>query len=157
MTDLVRLLALATTLFVAAVVLGFAARRWRGARVVVAGIGPVCSLAVLLYFLIEGSTSYCTGTGATFRCSEVTYASTWGVRGSAAVAVVMILTMAPLVSAWLHNRTPAVVAAIALPAMLVLFGFELAAWIPAWAGVLAAAIAGPPSTERAAKETVPRI
>jgi hypothetical protein len=41
--------------------------------------------------------------------------------------------------------------------MLVLFGFELAAWIPAWAGVLAAAIAGPPSTERAAKETVPRV
>ena len=67
MTDLVRLLALATTLFVAAIVLGFAARRWYGARVVAAGIGPVCSLAVLLYFLIEGTSSYCTGTGATFR------------------------------------------------------------------------------------------
>ena len=157
MTDLMSLLTLATTLFVAAIVLGFAARRWRGLRVVVAGIGPVCSLAVLLYFLIEGTTSYCTGTGATFRCSEVTYASTWGVRGSAAVAVVVVLTMAPVVSAWLHNRAPAVVAAIALPAMLGLFGFELAAWIPAWAGVLAAGIAGPPSTEPAAKETVPRI
>jgi len=156
MTDLMRLLVLATTLFVAAILVGFAARRWRGARVVVAGIGPVCSLAVLLYFLIEGTTSYCTGAGATFRCSEVTYASTWGVRGSAAVAVVMMLTMAPLVSAWLHNRAPAVVAAIALPALLLLFGFDLAGWIPAWAGVLAAAIAGPPSTERAAKERVPR-
>ena len=157
MTDLVRLLVLASALLVAAIVLGFAARRWHGARVVVAGIGPACSLAVLLYFLIEGTTSRCSGSGATFRCTEVTYASTWGVRGSAAVAVVMILTMAPLVSAWFHNRVPAVVAAIALPAMLPLFGFELAAWVPAWAGVLAAAIAGPPSTERAAKETAPRI
>jgi hypothetical protein len=157
MTDLERLLALATTLFVAAILLGFAAQRRRGLRVLVAGIGPVCSLAVLLYFLIEGSSSYCSGAGATFRCTEVTYASTWGVRGSATVAVVMILTMAPLVSAWLHNRAPAVVAAIALPAMLGLFGFELAAWIPAWAGVLAAAIAGPPSPERAANEAVPRV
>lgn len=155
MTDLMRLLALAGALFVAAIALGFAARRWRGARVVVAGVGPVCSLAVLLYFLIEGSSSYCTGAGATFRCTEVTYASTWGVRGSAAVVVAVILTMAPLVSAWLRNRAPAVVAAVALPATLALFGFELVAWIPAWAGVLAAAIAGPPSTERAAKETVP--
>src|SRR5438445_12986679 len=127
MTDLVRLLALATTLFVAAIVLGFAARRWYGARVVAAGIGPVCSLAVLLYFLIEGTTSYCTGTGATFRCSEVTYASTWGVRGSAAVVVVLILTMAALVSAWRHNRAPAVTSAIALPAMLGFVGFALVA------------------------------
>jgi hypothetical protein len=120
----------------------------RYVRLVLAGIGPLYSVAVLVYSLLEGSTSNCTGSGGTFRCTEVTYASTWGFGGSVAVGVVMVLTMAPLVSAWLRNRIPSVVAAIALPIAIILFTSALGAWTPAWVAVLAAAIAGPPSRGR---------
>ncbi len=143
------------TLFVAAILVGLAGRRWRSARLVLAGVGPLYSVAVLLYSLVEGSTSNCTGTGGTFQCVEVTYASTWGVSGSLAVAVVMILTAAPLASVWLRTRLPSIVAAIALPVVIGSFAVGLEAWVPAWAAVLAAAIAGPPSRERETKESVP--
>jgi hypothetical protein len=120
----------------------------RYARLLLVGIGPVYSVAVLVYSLVEGSTSICTGTGGTFRCVEVTYASTWGLAVSLAVAIVLILTFAPLVSAWLRNRIPSVVAAIVLPVVIVAFWANLSPWLPAWIGVLAAAIAGPPSAGR---------
>lgn len=139
-----RLLTAAAALGVVAIVLGMVGRRWRSARVVLTVLGPLYSVVVLAYYLIEGSSSHCTGSGVTFRCSETTYASAWGVPGTVAVGVVMILSMAPLVSAWLRNRAPAVVAAIALP--LVIGSIVIGpAWLPAWAAVLAAAIAGPPS------------
>jgi hypothetical protein len=138
-------------LFVAALLLGLAGRRWRYVRLVLVGIGPVYSVAVLVYSLVEGSTSICTGSGGTFRCTEVTYASTWGFGGSVAVGVVVILTMAPLVSAWLGSRIPAVAAVIALPIVMIFFTTELAAWTPAWAAIVAAAIAGPPSGGREVK------
>ncbi len=142
---------------VAAVVLGISGTRLRSVRLVLVAIGPLYSLGVLLYSLVEGSTSICTGTGGTFRCTEVTYASTWGVAGSVAVAVVVILTMTPLVSAWRRTRLPSVAAALALPVVMVLFADVLAPWAAAWAAVLAAAIAGPPTTERDAKETAPKV
>ncbi|OLD50855.1 MAG: hypothetical protein AUI42_01335 [Actinobacteria bacterium 13_1_40CM_2_65_8] len=119
----------------------------RYVRLVLAGIGPLYSVAVLAYSLLEGSSSICTGSGGTFRCTEVTYASTWGFGGSVAVGIVMILTMAPLLSGWLRNRIPSVVAAIALPIVLISFTSGLAAWTPAWVAILAAAIAGPPSAK----------
>lgn len=119
----------------------------RSVRLVLVAIAPVYSLFVLAYSLVEGATSICTGIGGTFRCTEVTYASTWGVAGSLAVAVAMLLTMAPLASAWLRKRVPSVVAAIALPVVIAAFPVALAAWVPAWAAVLAVAIAGPPSRE----------
>lgn len=133
--------------FVAAVVLGIAGTQLRSVRLVLVAIGPLYSLGVLLFSLVEGSTSICTGTGGTFRCTEVTYASTWGGAGSVAVAIVVILTMTPLASAWRRTRWPSVGAAIAMPVVMVLFAGVLAPWAPAWAAVLAAAIAGPPSRE----------
>jgi hypothetical protein len=120
----------------------------RYVRLALVGIGPLYSVAALVYSLLEGSTSNCTGSGGTFRCTEVTYASTWGFGRSVAVGVVIVLTMAPLVSAWLRNRAPSVVVAIALPIVMIVFWSELAAWTPAWAAVVAAAIAGPPSGGR---------
>lgn len=139
---------LVTVASVVAILLGLAGRRWRQLRLVLAGIGPLYASAVLIYSLIEGSTSICTGTGGTFRCTEVTYASTWGLGGSVAVGVSMVLTLGPLLSVWLGNRIPSVVASIALPIALI-FTIAPAAWLPAWAAVLAAAIAGPPSDEKA--------
>lgn len=157
MTAALGALTLVIALFVAAILLGLAGRRWRSTRLVVAGIGPVYSVAVLLYSLVEGASSICTGEGGTFRCTEVTYASTWSVGGAVAVAIVMILTMAPLASAWVRNRIPSVVAAVALPIVVLSFTTTLAAWVPAWAAVLAAAIAGPPSGRPETKDAAPKI
>lgn len=157
MTAALGALTLVIALFVAAILLGLAGRRWRSTRLVLAGMGPLYSVAVLLYSLVEGATSICTGEGGTFRCTEVTYASTWGVGGSVAVAVVMILTMAPLASAWLRNRIPSVVAAVTLPIAMLSFTTAVAAWVPAWAAVLAAAIAGPPSGGRDIKDAAPKV
>lgn len=140
-------LTLGLALLVGSIVLGIAGRRLRSVRLVLVAIAPLYSLGVLVYSLVEGSTSICTGTGGTFRCTEVTYASTWGVAGSLAVAVAMVLTVAPLASAWLRNRVASVVAAIALLVVIGAFALAPAAWLPAWAAVLAAAIAGPPSSE----------
>ncbi len=140
-----RFFALVAGLLVAAIVAGLVGRRWRNARQVLTAIGPIYSLGVLGYSLIEGSTSICTGTGPTFTCDEVTYASTWGALGSVAVGFAVILTVAPLASAWWRTRIPSIVVAVALPAVIALFFGVLAAWVPAWAAVLAAAIAGPPS------------
>jgi hypothetical protein len=139
-------LTLIAVLTVTGIVVGLAGGRWRRLRLALALIGPLYAAAVLIYSLAEGSTSICTGTGGTFRCTEVTYASTWGVGGSVAVGVATVLTMAPLMSVWLRNRIPSVVASIALPIVLT-FTIGPAAWLPAWAAVLAAAVAGPPSSE----------
>lgn len=141
--DLLGSLTLVIGLFFAAIVLGLAGRRWRSVRRALVAIGPLYSLGVVLYFVVEGTSSVCTGAGATFRCAEVTYASTWGVQGSLEVGLVVILTMTPIASAWLRNRVPSLLAAIALPVVISLFAATLAAWVPAWAGVVAAAIAGP--------------
>lgn len=143
--DLLGSLTLVTGLFITAIVVGLAGRRWRSVRLALVAIGPLYSAGVLLYFVVEGSSSVCTGSGATFRCSEVTYASTWGLQKSLEVGLVMILTMAPIASAWLRNRTPSLVAALALPVVISLLAATLAAWVPAWAGVVAATIAGPPT------------
>jgi len=143
-------LAVVITLFVAAILLGLAGRRWLSARLPLAVVGPLYAAAVLIYSLVEGSTSTCTGTGGTFQCVEQTYASTWGVGGSMA-------TLAPLASAWLRSRIPSLVAAIALPVVIGSFAVDLVAWVPAWAAVLAAAIAGPPSRLRETKEPAPRV
>jgi hypothetical protein len=45
-----------------------------------------------------------------------------------------------------------VTAAVLLPLVIGAFLTGLIPWVPAWAGVLAAAIAGPPSRERTSKE-----
>ncbi len=140
---------------VVAILVGLAGRRWRQLRLVLAGIGPLYAAAVFIYSLVEGSTSICTGTGGTFRCTEVTYASTWGLGGSVAVGASMVLTLGPLLSVWLRNRIPSVVASIALPIVLV-FTVSPASWLPAWAAVLAAAVAGPPSGDRTTA-TAPKV
>lgn len=99
----------------------------------------------LLYYTLEGSVSECVGAGATFRCTEETYASEWGAGEWAVVGVVVFLTLAPIVSAALRGRLPSILAAIGLPLLLAIYPGFLWAWVPAWAAVLAAAIAGPPS------------
>jgi hypothetical protein len=138
-------------LLVAAIALGLIGRWRRSLRVFLAWIGPLYSLGILAYFLFEGAGSECDGAGATFHCWEISYASTWGLQGSVMVALLVLLSLAPLLSVRLHWRAPAVVAAIAMPLVFVIYLPGLWPWVPAWAAALGAAIAGPPSREASAK------
>jgi hypothetical protein len=139
-------------LLVAAIGLGLIGRRRRSLRVFLAWIGPLYSLGLLAYFLFEGAGSECDGAGATFHCWEISYASTWGPQGSLMVALLVVLSLAPLLSVLLHRRVPAVVAAIAMPLVFAVYLPALWPWAPAWAAALGAAIAGPPSREASAKD-----
>jgi hypothetical protein len=140
-------------LLVAAIALGLIGLRRRSLRVFLAWIGPLYSVTILAYFLFEGAGSECAGAGATFHCWEISYASTWGLQGSLMVAVLMLLSFAPLLSARLHWRAPAVVAAIAMPLVFAIYLTGLWPWAPVWAAALGSAIAGPPSREASAKGT----
>ena len=138
-------------LLVAAIVLGLFGLRRRSLRVFLAWIGALYSVGILIYYLFEGAGSECDGAGATFHCWEISYASTWGVQGSLMVAVLMLLSLAPLLSVRMHSRVPAVVAAIAMPLVIAISLTGLWPWAPACAAALGAAIAGPPSREASAK------
>ena len=140
-------------LVLVAVVVGLMGRRRRSLRVIASWIGPVYSLALFFYFVFEGAGSQCAGSGATFHCWEVTYASRWGWQGSLAVAILMLLSFAPVVAAMLRNRIPSAVAAVATPIVIATSVIGLVAWAPAWAAALAAAVAGPPSGEPSPKKT----
>jgi hypothetical protein len=131
-----------------AVALGLIGRRWRAMRSFLVVIGPLYALAIFAFFQVEGAGSECAGAGATFHCWEITYASTWGVYGWVVVGVVMVLSMAPIASALMRRRAPTVAAALLLALVIGVYLTGLVLWVPAWAGVLAAAIAGPPSRER---------
>jgi hypothetical protein len=137
----------------AGVLLGLAGRRWRPFQTYLVFLAPIAAAVPLLYYVIEGSVSECSGAGATFRCVEVTYASSWDASGWTLVGAVILLTLAPGVSAWLRNALPSVLVAIALPVLFAIYPVFLWSWVPAWAFVLAAAIAGPPSRETNAKGT----
>ncbi|HAC46527.1 MAG TPA: hypothetical protein DCF65_10740 [Chloroflexi bacterium] len=139
-------------LLVAAIALGLIGQRRRSLRVFLAWIGPLYSLGILAYFLFEGVGSQCDGAGATFHCWEISYASTWGLQGSVMVALLVLLSLAPLLSVLIHRRAPAVVAAIAMPLVFAVYLPGLWPWAPAWAAALGAAIAGPPSREASAKD-----
>src|SRR3982074_3659563 len=152
--EVVRTAAALAALLVLAVVIGLMGRRRRSLRVIVSWIGPLCSVTLFFYFVFEGAGSQCAGSGATFHCWEVTYASKWGLQGSLAVAVLMLLSFAPVVSAMLRNRMPSVVAAVAMPVVIATYLVGLWAWAPAWAAALAAAVAGPPSREPSPQKTV---
>lgn len=133
-----------------AVAMGLIGRRWRAMRSFLAVIGPLYALTIFVFFQFEGAGSDCAGSGPTFHCWEISYASTWGVYGWVVVAIVMVLSLAPITSAWMRSRAPAVTAAVLLPLVIGAYVTGLIPWVPAWAGVLAAAIAGPPSSERRA-------
>jgi hypothetical protein len=152
--EVVRTAAALAALLVLAVAIGLMGRRHRSLRVIVSWIGPLYSVALFFYFVFEGAGSQCAGSGATFHCWEVTYASKWGLQGSLAVAVLMLLSFAPVVSAMLRNRMPSVVAAIAMPVVIATYLVGLWAWAPAWAAALAATVAGPPSREASPQKTV---
>lgn len=133
-------------IFVAAgVLIGLAGRRWRAIQTGLVFLAPIAAAVPLLYYAIEGSVSECSGAGATFRCVEVTYASSWGASAWTLVGAVILLTLAPGLSAWLRNALPSVLVAIGLPVLFAIYPLFLWSWVPAWAFVLAAAIAGPPS------------
>jgi hypothetical protein len=125
--------------------LGVLGIRWRTARLALVVLGPMYSVAVFAYFLVAGAGSACSGAGSSFRCWEVSYASTWGLAGSATVGAVMLLSLAPIGSAWLHNRLPSVLGAIGLGVLIAIYLLGLWIWLPALAGVVGAAVAGPPS------------
>ena len=130
-----------------AVAFGLIGRRWRAMRSFLVVIGPLYALAILVFFQFEGAGSACAGAGLTFHCWEISYASTWGVYGWVVVGAVLILSLAPIASAWTRWRAPTLVAAGVLPFVIGVYLTGLIPWVPAWAGVLAAAIAGPPSRE----------
>lgn len=135
---------------IASAVLGLVGRYWRPIRVILVGLAPLCSAAIIFYFVFEGSMSQCSGYGVTLHCWEVSYASAIWSRGGwavAGVAMAVILTLAPIASAWLRRSTPSVVAACVLPLLIATFFWYVASWTYAWPAVLAAAIAGPPSRE----------
>ncbi len=108
-------------------------------------IGPVYSIAIFAYFLFEGAGSACSGSGASFHCWEITYASKWGLSGSLVVGAVVTLTLAPALSARLRTRMPSIVSAAVMGLLIALDISQAWPWVPAWAAVLAAAIAGPPT------------
>jgi len=142
---------------VAAVVVGLVGRRWRPVRVVLLALAPLGSAAILFYFFFEGSASQCSGYGATLRCWEVSYASAiWGWSGWSVglVGSAVILTLAPIASAWLRRSWPSVAATCALPFLIGPLIVVLFPWAYVWPAVLGAAIAGPPSREASAKERV---
>ncbi|HSS94245.1 MAG TPA: hypothetical protein VLR46_09670 [Candidatus Dormibacteraeota bacterium] len=145
------------TLVVAAVAFGLAGLRWRGVRVLLMWVGPIYSLSIFVYYFFEGAGSQCAGSGPTFHCWEISYASTWGLYGSLFVGITVILSIAPVVSAVLRTRTPAVISAVVLPVLIGLYLSGLWTWAPAAAAVAAAAIAGPPSrgSNRAPAEARP--
>jgi len=89
--------------------------------------------------------SACTGGGSTFRCVEVSYASTWSGADWILVGAVVVLTVAPIVSMRLRSRLPSVLAAIVLAGLIAPNLAFLYSWILAGALVVGAAIAGPPS------------
>ncbi len=133
-------------IFVAAgVLLGLVGRRWSTLKVVLVFLPPMAAAVPLLYYAVEGSVSECSGAGATFRCIEVTYASEWDVTAWILVGVVILLTLAPGLSAFMRNALPSVLVAIGLPVLFAIYPVFLWSWVPAWALVLAAAIAGAPS------------
>jgi hypothetical protein len=140
-------------LVAAGVLLGLAGRRWKALKATLAFLPPIAAAVPLLYYVIEGSVSVCSGAGATFRCVEVSYASSWDVGGWTLVSAVVLLTLAPGVSALLRNPLPSLLVAIGLPVLFLIYPVFLWSWVPAWAFVLAAAIAGPPSREASAKGT----
>src|SRR5258708_10300112 len=102
-------------LLVAAIALGLIGRRRRSLRVFLAWIGPLYSLGILAYFVFEGAGSECDGAGATFHCWEISYASTWGLQGSMMVALLVLLSLAPLLSVLLHWRAPPAWGPVARP------------------------------------------
>ncbi|SRR6266508_899148 len=132
-------------LVVAFVILGLVGLRWRSARLALVVLGPMYSLVVFAYFLVAGAGSTCSGAGSSFRCWEVSYASTWGAYESAFVGMAMLFSFAPFASAWLRSRVPSVLGGIALLAVIVLFISGLWVWLPACAALFGAAVAGPPS------------
>jgi hypothetical protein len=144
---------LLAALVIAAVAFGLMGLRWRSLRVFLTWIGPLYSLAILVYSLFEGSGSECAGAGATFHCWEISYASSWGPY-SVLVGILILLSLAPALSARMHSRTPSVVATITMPLVIAIYVSVLWPWAPAWAAALGAAVAGPPSREASAKETV---
>jgi hypothetical protein len=138
--------ALGIAIFLAiGVLFGFAARRWRTLKTLAVVAPLIAALIPLLYFVLEGNVSACTGSGSTFRCTEVSYASTWNVADLILVGAVVLLTVAPIVSTGLRSRLPSVLAAIVLAGMIAPNLVFMYSWILAGALVLGAAIAGPPS------------
>ncbi len=130
---------------IAFLVLGFVGLRWRSARLSLVLLTPAYSVVVLLYFLVAGAGSACDGEGASFRCWEVSYASTWGWLASLLVGAVIAASATPIASAWLHSCMPSALGAAALFALIAINPLGLWIWFPALAGILAAAVAGPPS------------
>lgn len=134
-------------LLIAGIVMGVAGRFWRPIRVVLVGLAPLGSAAIIFYFFFEGSVSQCAGTGATFHCWETSYASAMIGNGYAVagVAIATLLSLAPVASAWIGRPGLSIFAVIALPLLaLALFSY-VGQWSFVWPAVIAAAISGPPS------------
>lgn len=127
-----------------AMAIGVLARRRRAAQVILAWIGPVYAIGLLAFLLVEGTRSVCSGQGATFRCTEMTYASSWNTVERLVVAGMSLLSLAPLAALWLRTRVPSALASIIMPVVIAVYGIGLTVWTPAWIAVFAAAIAGTP-------------
>jgi len=127
------------------VLFGVAGRRWQTFRALAIVLPLIAAVIPLVYFVLEGNVSACTGGGSTFRCVEVSYASTWSGADWILVGAVVVLTVAPIVSMRLRSRLPSVLAAIVLAGLIAPNLAFLYSWILAGALVVGAAIAGPPS------------
>ena len=64
---------------VVGVLFGLAGRRWRMFKALAVVLPLIAAIVPLLYFVLEGNVSACTGSGSNFRCVEMSYASTWSV------------------------------------------------------------------------------
>ena len=131
-------------------VLGLVGRRLQLVRQGLVFLALVSAVVPFVYYVMEGHASQCTGAGATLRCTEASYASAWGLYGWILVGTVILLTLAPVASALRRSALPSVLVAIVLTLLFAANAPFLWPWVAAWAAVLAAAIAGPPSDDRRA-------
>ena len=107
--------------FVGLLGLRFPSLRWP-----LAFVGPPFAVAAFLLFIALGG------------LIEV------GPLGIAILVAVTIASFAPVASWLAGTRTPSIAAAALLVVLMGWLAFVLVSWFPAGAGVLAAAIAGPP-------------
>lgn len=128
----------------AGVIAGVAGLRSEWFRWVLSAIGGIYSLLFLIYGLFRGGVNDCVGSGSSYVCHPTPLLADIGWDGVLFIAAVTLLTLAPLVAAWLGMRWPSIVAAVVLILMLPFFLIGLSLSMPAISAVIAAAVAGPP-------------
>ena len=130
----------------AGLVLGVIGMKVRAIRYLVAGAAPLYAVVLFIYALFRGGPNECVPYPGPpgYVCHPTSFLSGIGWFGVFVVVAVTLVSFAPLIAARRGSRSPAVLGAVVLTALIALYLLALLTWVPADAAVLAAAIAGPP-------------